>query len=99
MTKPGHIEIGKELRFVYYESEKPESKCGCMTCSVRYREAFIKYEASKRSVEVSNVKKIKWLCFFYFGNTVVMHPDYELKHNQKCEAEITGETVTITKIL
>jgi len=111
MTKQGHIEImDNEVIFVYHELPEPERnnyyghglidfETVPVFKELAYNKAMKEYEASKRSVKVSNVRQIKWLYFFYFGNKVIMHPDYEVKHNQPCEAEIENDKAKITKII
>ena len=99
-AKDGHIRIiDNEVIFEYYELEKPELICRCSGCLEIYEKRIVTYEASKRLIEVSNVKRIHWLYFFYFGSTIVMHPDYELKDGQACKAEIIGKTATITELI
>jgi hypothetical protein len=109
MKHLGHIKIqDNKIVFVYPKLPKPDWSLTLKMvlrnggeeddARMGYNVEIKAYNASKRKVEVSNVKRIKWLYFFYFGDKVIMHPNYELKHNQPCEAEVNGKA-TIVKIL
>ena len=104
--KTGKIVIKDKVYFEYYELEKPENKDHSAYAAEDllsllaqfYKEAMKKYEASKQLIEVSNVKQISRLYFFYFGSKIIMHPNYELKDGTKVKAEITGDKATIVEL-
>lgn len=102
MTKPGYIRIvNNEIRFEYHELPKPELKCNCSPCRLRYHSKDLpEYEASKRSVKVENVYWNTSLQSWSIRCRIWAHAlDGEtIKNNQPCEAEVVNGKATITKI-
>jgi len=108
-----HIENNKVI-FVFHELEKPNYKREDILGEKWYIGAIQEYQASKREVEVKNVMTVyDWpdeiynpnddkIYGYYFtldkpnkeGNTAI-----GIEHNQPCEAEVTDNKATITKIL
>jgi len=102
MTKLGHIRIKLErVWFEYYELEKPRKED--FFEHEWYLDELEEYEASNRTVEVSNNKSAD---FFNLDNVgkletcwlLVNNKKYIIYNNQPCEAEITDKA-KITKII
>lgn len=102
----GYTEIrDNKVIFVYYELEKPNPFNGFYEVKPlknsaklgRFDEAMKEYEASKRSIKVSNElwsennKDIS-------GITVQGKVE-QIKHNQLCEARVGKEIATIIRML
>jgi len=101
--KKGKIVIKEKVYFEYYELDKPaclayEELYNIRLDSEYYNEIIKEYEASKQIVEVSNIKKVSYLYFFYFGDTVIMHPDYQLKNNTFCKAKVKDNKAVIIEL-
>jgi len=95
MIKPGYIRfIDGKVKFEYYELEKSDKQKfwnvefthflkGC------YSVALKEYEASKRTIKVSNF-------FNYYIN--IGYGNYTFTDGQPCKAEVNG-TATIIELL
>lgn len=102
MKKLGHIKITEKVKFVYHELEKPDTLVYEQTKDFYFDNAYYKevikaYEASKKTVEVSNYNQINRL----FLKTAHIDINKHLKtisDNQPCEAEVTDKAL-ITKLL
>ena len=98
MIKPGKIIITNKVYFEYYELERPNPSDyfipETQQISGQFGKDLKEYEASKRSVEVSNahwnIDKKKWAVMFVWEF---------IKNNQPCRAEITKDTCTIIKLI
>ena len=93
MTKPGHIEITDKVRFVYHEEEKPNKLYEWVKINKTFAEAMKAYEASKRTIEVSNVF---WgdLSEEWFFEEQVLEQDI-VRNNQSCKAKVNGKAEII----
>lgn len=105
--KPGHIEITDKVIFVYYELEKPDENEFWNVDVYKkyflkgdYYVALKKYEASKQSIEVSNVFLWKESKVWTFTSRFWRDFDHKkVINNQPCKAEITGKTATIVELI
>jgi len=103
MIKPGYIRlIDGKVKFEYYELEKPDKKNYYgTTASDYYIYAMQKYEASKRTIEVSNVVK-ESINVWYFHptelNIIVLKNGERVKINQNCKAEVNGKATIVELI-
>ena len=98
MTRLGQIKITDKVIFEYYELEKPPPSYES-GYHLGYRELKLKeYEASKRSVEVSNVF---WgeLCEKWFYEDILYYDDGIVKNRDFCKAEITKNTCIIIELI
>ena len=94
--KTGKIVIGIDKK-VYFEPDglpKPIARHFCLTPKL-YIKKLKEYEASKRSVKVSNVDKWEITGTWVVNNNL----NLECKNNQPCKAEITGDKATITELI
>ncbi|MBA7627105.1 hypothetical protein ES703_34567 [subsurface metagenome] len=106
MTKPGHIKIkDNKIIFVYHELDKPnedhyfEGRNYVKKTNITLDEAMKEYEASKRSVKMGNIDSVFHGDGGSFCYIIIDKIKYSFKHNQSCEAEITGNKAMITKII
>ena len=105
MTKPGHIEITDKVRFVFHELPKPKIICWCDSCFSYNHKELRKYEASKRTVEVSNVIKENDANYGFLQwdeEGIVAKPiDLLIIDGQKCKAEVNGtaKIIELTKYI
>ena len=96
MIKTGYIEITDKARFVYHELEKPDTnELKFWFPSWYYRtdmfnKAMQKYEASKRTVKVSNIVEKCTDCHYELNNKI----EY-FKDGQKCKAKVNGKAEII----
>ncbi len=108
--KTGHIRITGKVYFEYYELEKPDKKdyyrhgfidfeTVPIFQELAYNKAMEEYEASKRLVEVSNVKKKrisemkKWVIMYYID----WMRKQRIYGNEPCKAKVNG-TATIVEL-
>ena len=104
MIKPGHIEITDKVYFVFHELEKPDSytyeraRDFNFDCSY-YQNEIKEYEASKRTVEVSNVFWSKLSLEWLYGRKIKGTWENGPKNNQLCQAEVNGtaKIIELTK--
>ena len=112
--KTGKIVIGidKKVYFEYYELREPDTdrlKFAFIIGYNKYKLALkefkrdvIKYKASKQLIEVSNrinflIEDARWMLL---PQEVGCTEGWEIiENNQKCKAEITGETCTIVELI
>ena len=101
MVKDGYIEITDKVRFVYYELKKPDLdnfKKHPVWAYAEYDKALKAYEASKRTIEVSNAKKCEnndkngdVVCVIFIDT----FEDYFVKNNQPCKAKVNSKAEII----
>ena len=95
----GKILITDKVIFVYYELPKPE-KANYSTRNnyLSFQKAMKKYEASKRTVEVSNTYSISVLNSQNAYILIDEKTEFIKHNNQPCKAEVNG-TATIIELL
>jgi len=100
MIKPGYIRlIDGKVKFEYYELEKPDSytyeraRDFNFDCSY-YQNEIKEYEASKRTIEVSN--EIYPVTIMLDKKWILLKKDWKIvKGNETCEAEVTDKATIV----
>ena len=117
MKHLGHIEITDKVNFVYYELKKPDITDYEYPHHVRlnydqswekceYLKELERYEASKRTVEVSNkryfnsstIVVLLWNNKPYKGRLNINGENRIIFDNQPCKAEVNGTAIIIELI-
>ena len=100
--KTGCIEITDKVRFVYHELPNPEKKDYIsnhyLVTNAKYGKALNEYEASKRTIEVSNVKKVKTIWMYKYRCGYIKLAGKMVINNNPCKAEVNG-TAKIIELL
>jgi len=95
MIKSGHIRIRDKVYFEYYELEKPMKKDHLiMYDGISFSELMKEYEASKRSVEVSNF----WREFSKVILMIINDKTEDIINNQPCKAEVKDNKAVIIEL-
>jgi len=103
MIKSGHIRlIEGKVKFEYFELPHPDDNYASLVIpnakvKASHKKAMKAYEASKRLVEVSNVKRRK---SGFGGDAYFLYNSKELTdtlliNNQPCKAEVNGKATII----
>lgn len=115
MIEQGHIEIiDQKVIFVYHNLKKPKKEDYYSNTSIygisadvfeywNYERDFKKYEASKQSVEVENVKRKTEEVYVPVNSSAFIQTyhigDKQIHDNQDCKAKIVNNKATIIQLL